>query len=63
MPYTNLPCGCAMQWDEDGTTLVFCSRHTHDYFYWNGTDRDFVKMLATPKKSGKTGRIALLEMR
>jgi hypothetical protein len=52
-----------MQWDEEGTTVVFCSRHSLDYFYWDGTDRDFVKMVATPKKSGKTDRIALLKMR
>jgi hypothetical protein len=52
-----------MQWDEEGTTLVFCSHHTLDYFDWDGTDRDFVKQVATPKKSGKTDRIALLEMR
>jgi hypothetical protein len=51
-----------MQWDEEGTTLVFCSRHTLDYFDWDGTDRDFVKLLVTPKKSGKQDRIALLEM-
>jgi len=53
-----------MQWDEEETTLVFCSRHTLDYFDWHGTDRDFVKMVATPKRSNsKTDRIALLEMR
>lgn len=63
MPDVNLPCGCTMEWDEGGTTLVFCSRHTLDYFDWDGTDRDFVKMVATPKKSGKQDRIALLEMR
>lgn len=64
MPDRNLPCGCIMQWDEEETTLVFCSRHTLDYFDWRGTDRDFVKMVATPKRSiSKTDRIALLEMR
>jgi hypothetical protein len=52
-----------MQWDEGGTTLVFCGRHTLGYFDWEGTDREFVKMVATPKKSGKQDRIALLEMR
>jgi hypothetical protein len=59
----HLPCGCTVQWDEEGTTLAFCGRHTLDYFDWDGTDRDFAKMVATPKKSGKTDRIALLEMR
>jgi hypothetical protein len=39
-----------VQWDEEGTTLAFCGRHTLDYFDWDGTDRDFVKMVATPKK-------------
>ncbi len=64
VPDRNLPCGCIMQWDEEETTLVFCSRHTLDYFDWRGTDRDFVKMVATPKRSiSKTDRIALLEMR
>jgi hypothetical protein len=63
MPDRNLPCGCTMQWDEEGTTVMFCSRHTLDYFDWDGTDRDFVKMIATPKRDGKTtARIALLEM-
>jgi hypothetical protein len=52
-----------MQWDEEGTTVVFCSRHTLDYFNWDGTDTDFVKIIATPKRNGKpTDRIALLEM-
>jgi hypothetical protein len=59
----HLPCGCTMQWDEGGTTLVFCGRHTLGYFDWEGTDREFVKMVATSKKSGKQDRIALLEMR
>lgn len=31
MAYTGLPCGCMMQWDEDETAVVFCSRHTVDY--------------------------------
>lgn len=53
-----------MECDEDGTTVVFCSRHTIDYFDWTGTDREFVKMIATPKRTGKitTDRMALLEM-
>ena len=38
-----------MQWDEEETTVVFCSRHTFNYFDWDGTDKDFVKMVATPK--------------
>jgi hypothetical protein len=63
MPDRELPCGCTMQWDRQGTTLVFCSRHTLDYLDWDGTDTDFVKMVATPKKSGKADRIVLLEMR
>jgi hypothetical protein len=54
-----------MEWDEEETTVVFCSRHTFDYFDWDGTDRDFVKMVATPgQNSGRKGdRIALYEMR
>jgi hypothetical protein len=48
MTYRDLPCGCMMQWDEDETTVVFCGRHTLDYMYWDGSDRDFVKMIATP---------------
>jgi hypothetical protein len=32
-----------------------------DYFDWEGTDIDFVKMIATPKSS-KRDRRALLEM-
>jgi hypothetical protein len=51
-----------MQWDEEETTVVFCNSHLVDYFDWRGTDRDFVKMIATPK-NGKTDRRLLLEMR
>jgi hypothetical protein len=53
-----------MQWDEEETTVVFCSSHTFDYFEWDGTDKDFVKMVATPKKrsSSRNDRLALLEM-
>jgi hypothetical protein len=62
MAYMNLPCGCMMQWDEEETTVVFCNRHIVHYFDWGGTDRDFVKMIVTPK-NGKTDRRLLLEMR
>jgi len=51
-----------MQWDEEGTTLVFCSHHTLEYFDWDGTDREFVKMVATPKRNIKADGIALIEM-
>jgi hypothetical protein len=51
-----------VQWDEEETTLMFCNHHILDYFDWQGTDRDFVKMIATPK-SGKADRRVLLEMR
>ncbi len=49
-----------MQWDEDETTVVFCSRHTLDYIHWEGSDRDFVKMIATP--SGKADKRSLVKM-
>jgi hypothetical protein len=62
MAYMNLPCGCMMQWDEEETTVVFCNRHIVDYFDWRGTDREFIKMIARPKK-GKRDRRLLLEMR
>jgi hypothetical protein len=52
-----------MEWDHEGTTVVFCSHHTLDYFNWDGTDIDFVKVIATPKRNSKTtDRIALIEM-
>jgi hypothetical protein len=52
-----------MQWDNEGTSVVFCSRHTLDYFDWDGTDKDFVKIIATPKINCKArDRIALVEM-
>ena len=44
-----LPCGCLLQWDEDETTIVFCGSHTVDYMRWEGTDRDFINIIATPK--------------
>jgi hypothetical protein len=56
-----LPCGCTLMWNEQETTLVFCSRHIADYFDWKGTDSDFVKMVATPKKVRKKERLALLK--
>jgi hypothetical protein len=62
MAYRNLPCGCMMRWDAEETMLVFCNRHILDYFDWQGTDIDFVKMIATPK-NGKGDRRMLLEMR
>lgn len=61
MTYTNLPCGCMMQWDEDETTVMFCDRHTVDYVRWEGTDREFIKMISTPR-SVKAGRRSLAEM-
>lgn len=45
-----LPCGCTMQWDEEETAIVFCNRHTIDYLRWEGSDRDFVKRIATPPR-------------
>jgi hypothetical protein len=50
-----------MQWDEEETTLVFCNGHFAEYNDWQGTDIDFVKMIATPKSS-KRDRRALLEL-
>jgi hypothetical protein len=49
MTYKKLPCGCKIQWDDEETALVFCNRHTLDYTRWHGTDRDFIKKIATPK--------------
>jgi hypothetical protein len=49
-----------MQWDEEETTLIFCNRHVLDYFDWQGSDRDFVKMVATPKSGNKGDSRALL---
>ncbi len=59
MTYRNLSCGCAMKWNEDETTIAFCDRHTVDYIRWEGSDREFVKTIATP--AGKPDRRALLE--
>jgi hypothetical protein len=61
MTYTNLPCGCMTQWDEDETKVVFCNQHTIDYVRWEGTDREFIKMIATPR-SGKAESRSLAEM-
>jgi hypothetical protein len=61
MTYTNLPCGCMMQWDEDETTVVFCDRHTIDYVRWEGTGRDFIKRIATPR-SARISSGSLAEM-
>jgi hypothetical protein len=60
MADTNLPCGCLMQSDDMETTVVFCGQHTLDYIRWDGTDREFIKIIATP--SGKADRRALAKM-
>jgi len=60
MADTSLLCGCMMQWDDVETTVVFCGHHTLDYIRWDGTDREFIKMIATP--SGKADRRALAVM-
>jgi hypothetical protein len=49
MTYTNLPCGCMMQWNDEETTVMFCNGHTVDYVHWEGTDREFIRMIATPR--------------
>lgn len=46
--HERVPCGCLLQWDEEETTVVFCGKHTVEYMGWNGSDRDFVKKIATP---------------
>jgi hypothetical protein len=61
MAYKNLPCGCKMRWDDEETVLVFCNYHTAEYVRWEGTDRDFVKKIATPKASNIDKR-SLVEM-
>jgi len=50
-----------MQWDDDETVLVFCNRHTVAYVRWEGTDRDFIKKIATPKGT-KIDKRSLVEM-
>ena len=60
MTSRNLPCGCIMQWDDDETTIAFCGRHTVDYIRWEGSDREFIKTIATP--TGKPDRKALHEL-
>lgn len=49
-----------MQWDDDETTIAFCGRHTVDYIRWEGSDREFIKTIATP--TGKPDRKALHEL-
>ena len=61
MNYKSLPCGCMMQWDDDETVLVFCNRHTIEYVHCEGTDRDFIKKIATPKRA-KIDKRLLVEM-
>jgi hypothetical protein len=56
-----LPCGCTMQWDNEETTIVFCSRHTIDYMRWEGSDRDFVKRVATPPRIDRKKPMAGLQ--
>ena len=55
-----LPCGCLLQWDEDETMIAFCGGHTVDYMRWEGTDRDFIKIIATPKAQRQSSAGAAL---
>jgi hypothetical protein len=48
-----------MQWDDCETTIVFCNHHTAEYMRWEGSDRDFIKAVATPPK---VDRAPLAEM-
>jgi hypothetical protein len=48
MPSKNLPCGCKIDWGEIGTKLFLCGIHQFQYNLWDGSEEEFVKMVATP---------------
>lgn len=50
MPVTNLPCGCVLTWGDLEIDLAFCENHDVEYEKWGGTDLEFMKMVATPKR-------------
>jgi hypothetical protein len=48
MPSKTLSCGCIIDWSEKGTKLSMCGMHQLQFKLWDGTEEEFVKMVATP---------------
>lgn len=41
-----------MDWGEAGTKLFMCGMHQFQYSLWEGSEEEFVKMIATPAGEG-----------
>jgi hypothetical protein len=52
MPSKTLPCNCIVDWSEAGTKLFMCGIHQFQYNLWEGSEEEFVKMIATPAGDG-----------
>ena len=52
MPSKTLPCNCIVDWSEAGTRLFMCGMHQFQYSLWEGSEEEFVKMIATPADEG-----------
>lgn len=52
MPSKTLTCGCVIDWGERGTKLSMCGMHQLQFKLWDGTEEEFVKMIATPTIGG-----------
>jgi hypothetical protein len=53
MPSKTLPCNCIVDWSEAGTKLLMCGMHQFQYNLWEGSEEEFVKMIATTAGDGK----------
>ncbi len=54
MPSRILPCECVIDWSEAGTKLFMCGMHHLQYKLWEGSEEEFVKMIATPANTPVT---------
>ena len=54
MPSRALPCECTIEWSDAGTKLFMCGIHQFQYKLWEGSEEEFVKMIATPANSPVT---------
>ena len=52
MPPKTLPYDCIVDWNEAGTKLFMCEMHQFQYNLWEGSEEEFVIMIATPAGDG-----------
>jgi hypothetical protein len=60
MGSTPIPCGCRVEWNDEGTKLYLCGMHQFHYNIWDGTEEEFVKMVVTPEAEMADSRQRLI---